>query len=267
MAEFSSVFEHIKNVLSEDDINSLKQICKKHFSQEQAIPSYVLLDYLDIPVFKKIKLLLEEKINAKLYYLNDFYIYTDNTFSASWHMDTELFTFERAINVWILLSPDSVTDPLCFMADINDKPERYYHSLKIDSDNCMFVNFTNLDSTECSLATIEQERIHTPTIQVGDILTINPKRFHKTNTSEAKHSLVIKFVYEGSNGLLSDSPMPSEFWPEVGIFTNLVNQSTDWNQVLSGLREELKTPESRKALSAGFYPEKIDLYQRMAQTL
>ena len=55
--------------------------------------------------------------------------------------------------------------------------------------------------------------------------------------------------------------------PEVGILSKLVKQNEDWDAVLDGLRGQLKTPKGRKALSAGFYPEKIDLYKRKALTL
>ncbi|WNM64008.1 hypothetical protein [Candidatus Nitrospira neomarina] len=202
-----------------------------------------------------------------MYYLNDFYIYTDDTFATGWHMDTELFTFEHALNAWILLSSDHVTDPLCFIDQLNDTPDRYYHSLKVDGDDCTFTNFSKKNKTTRSLAAIEQARLHTPTIDVGDILVINPRRFHRTNTSEAKHCLAIKFVYKGPNGLLSTTQVPSMFWPEIGIFNKLVKQTVEWDKVFEGLRGELKTPKGRKALSAGFYPEKIQLYKRMVQTL
>ena len=135
MGELATAFQHLRNVLTENYITSLKQACKRHLSQEEAIPSYTLIDSLDIPAFTKIKRTLEEQTGETLYYLNDFYIYTDDTFGASWHMDTELFTFEHALNAWILLSPNRSTDPLCFIDQLNDTPERYYHGLDIDGDD------------------------------------------------------------------------------------------------------------------------------------
>ena len=267
MAELSTAFELDKNVLDDDDIASLRQLCRQHFADEGAIPSYLLIDHLDLPAHEKITRMLESKLSAKLHYLNDFYIYTDDTFGTGWHMDTELFTFEHAVNAWILLSPDEVSDPLCFLDGINDQPDRYYHSMKQDDDCCTFSNYRSRQTMQRSLKTLENERLHTPVIELGDVLTLNPRRFHRTNTEESKHCLVIKYVYEGENGLLSAEQVPSLFWPEVGIMNKLVKSNDDWNGVVDGLRGQLTTPEGREALSAGFYPEKIKLYADMAQTL
>lgn len=266
MPELRKPFVHVQNALTEDDIAFLKSACKKHLSQEN-MPCYVLTNNLDTPACLKIKRLLEEHSNEALHYLNDFYIYTDNSFGTGWHMDTELFTFENAINAWILLSPGEVRDPLCFIDQINHSPERYYHSIKMQDDKCVFRNYCNRNEEVRPLESIEAERIHTPAIRVGDILVFNPKRFHRTNVTTAKHCLSIKFVFGGKSGLLSDMRVPALFWPEVAIFRKLVEQTDRWEDVIEGIKQALKNPKDRKALSSGFYPEQMDLYKRMVQLL
>jgi hypothetical protein len=182
-------------------------------------------------------------------------------------MDTELFTFHGAINAWVLLDPDTVSDPLAMIDLVNDRADRYFHSVRIRADDCLFVNYCTQARRTESLRAIEASATHTPEIHVGDVLAINPRRFHKTNTSTPKHSFVIKFVHEGAAGVLSEKPVPPLFWPEVELYTRLVRGSSSWDDVLDGIRRELTVPTSRKALSAGFYPEKLELYKRMASSL
>src|SRR5215510_14665660 len=113
MLEAASPFVRMQGVLNEEDIAFLKRACKSHFAQVDG-PCYTLIDDQEAPTLQKIRQLLEGHVRRPLFYLNDFYLYTDDTFATSWHMDTELFTFAHALNAWILLSPDQVVDPLCF---------------------------------------------------------------------------------------------------------------------------------------------------------
>jgi hypothetical protein len=267
MAELIPTFSLLQGALTPEDLAYLKTACQAHLKREDSIPSYVLLDRLATPVCRKIQTLIEQHTNQSLYYLNDFYFYSDNAFGAHWHMDTELFTFEDCLNAWMLLSPDEVENPLAFIGGVNDSPSNHYHNVKIDGDDCVFVNYRNMKKETSSLKRIEAEKIDTPIVKVGDILVINPKKFHKTNTTAPKHAIVIKFVVKGQKGVLSEAQVPKMFWSEIALFNDLVNKSSQWDDVLVALRQKLQTPDGRKALSAGFFPEKIDLYRKMVQTL
>ncbi len=260
-------FRLLKHVLTPDDLTYLKAACRAHLRQEDSIPSYVLLDRLDSPTCRKIVDLIKSETGQDIYYLNDFYIFSDNAFGAKWHMDTELFTFHDCLNAWILLSPHEIENPLGFLETVNDTPSNYFHSIKIDGDEGTFVNYRSGRKELRPLASIEAEKIDTPRVTAGDILLLNPKKFHKTNTTVPKHAVVLKFVIKGDEGFLSDSKVPPMFWQEIAIFTDLLKKSEKWPDFLASLREELKTPKGRKALSAGFFPEKIDLYKRMVETL
>ena len=266
MPELASPFVHVQNVLSEVDVQVLKAACKKNLT-EQGIPCYSMIDNLLSPTYLKIKQILEEHINETLYYLNDFYFFTDSSFRTGWHMDTELFTFESAINAWILLSPDEVDDPLGFMDNINDSPEHYYHSVKIEEDQCTFRQYRTRSQEVRSLKEVEAQQIHTPRIKVGDVLLLNPRRFHKTNVGTPKHCCSIKFVFEGKNGCLSGAQVPVLLWPEVGIFNKLVKHTSGWEEVITGIRQALKTDKGRKELSAGFYPDRFEFLREMVQLL
>lgn len=266
MPELTAPYLLIQNALTEEDVDFLRRACKRHLHEER-IPCYVLINDLGSPTYMKIKEALQQSIGETIYYLNDFYIYTDTTFKTNWHMDTELFALDCAINAWILLSPNSVEDPLGFIDQINDSSERSFHSVKIDGDKCTFGNYCTGDSIVSSLAAIEATQIHTPRIEIGDILVLNPKRFHKTNCNTSKHALAFKFVLKGKHGFLSRHQVNSFFWPEVDIFNRLVKAAPNWDAVVDGIRCELRSEAGRKQLSAGFYPNKFDLYRQMAATL
>jgi hypothetical protein len=267
MMETAKPFELLPKVLNHLEISEFIGCCKDLLASEGSIPSYALIDRLDSSPYKKVKSVLERHMSTQLFYLNDFYIYTDSTFGTNWHMDTELFTFAHAINAWILLSPNEVTDPLCFIDGINDSPDRYFHSMKAAGDECVFSNYSTGRMRSESLKTIEATRVRTPRIEVGDVLVINPRRFHRTNVEVPKHSIVIKFLFAGENGMLSAERVPSIFWPEVKIFSKLAREHSNWDDFIEGIRGQLKTEKGRSALSAGFYPEKIALYKRMVKTL
>ena len=267
MAEQLPTFSVLNEALSTEDLSWLKSACQAHLNREDPIPSYVLLDHLESPVCQKIQKLIEARIGQPIHYLNDFYFYSDNAFGAHWHVDTELFTFEECLNAWMLLSPDEIEAPLAFIPSVNDDPQNLFHTVKEVGEDYVFSNLSNMKKKVAPLKQIEDERVYTPRVKKGDILVINPKRFHRTNTTVPKHAIVIKFVVKGAKGYLSEAQVPKMFWKEIGIFNDLVKGSDQWDDVLSGLRQQLQTPQGRKALSAGFFPEKIDLYRKMVQAL
>lgn len=266
MPDLAAPYAHIRNALSAEDVDFLRDACKRHILKE-GIPCYALVNDLESPTFINIKAAIENLIGEPSYYLNDFYIYTDSSFKTNWHMDTELFTFERALNAWILLSPDLVEDPLGFIADINESPAQTFHSVRIQGDKCSFGNYSSGEMTVRSLAAIEAEQIHTPAISVGDILVLDPKRFHRTNTQSSKHAISFKFVLRGPNGFLSTKQVDPHFWPEVAIFNGLVKKADSWENVIDGIRRALSSEATRTELSAGFYPGKFELYRRMVVSL
>ena len=263
MPAFVTPYVHIQSGLTAGDLGVLRASCKRYLLEEE-IPCYVLVNNLELPTYRKIKASLEKCVGEPLYYLNDFYMYTDCTFKTSWHVDTELFAFDRAINAWILLSPEAVEDPLGFISGINDSPESTFHSVRIDKDQCVFGDYFTGRTAIRSSKSVEEEQIHTPRIKLGDILVLNPRRFHKTNTSVPKHAFALKFVMKGNNGFLSTAQVDPYLWPEVGIFDKLVKRAQSWEDVIDGIRRSLLSETGRKELTAGFYPDKFELYRRMA---
>lgn len=260
-------FALLEGVLSGDDLAELRGACKRAMQQPDAIPSYVLVDDLASPVFRKIHQTLESALGEQLYYLNDFYLYSDDSFGAPWHMDTELFTFASCVNAWILLSPSEIESPLTCIADINDGDDVDFHSVKIDDGDCLFTNYRTRQRMRRSLDEIERQRIDAPDVRAGDILLLDPRRFHRTRTTVPKHALVFKFLRRGPNGFTSRNQVPAMFWPEIKIFSDLVEASGEWSDVIDGIRAALRTEEGRSALSAGFFPEKMELYREQAATL
>jgi hypothetical protein len=182
-------------------------------------------------------------------------------------MDTELFTFERAINAWILLSPERVSDPVAFIDGINDAPEHCFHSVHIDGDECFFGDYHTGQMEVRSLARLETAQVHTPQVERGDILVLDPKRFHKTSTSTPKHALVLKFIMKGPQGFAATKQVDPTLWPEVGLFNELLLNADPWEGFVDGVRRMLRTEQGRKELSAGFYPEKFELYRRNIMSL
>ena len=105
MPELATPYLLLQNVLDRDDIACLLEACKARLDRD-SIPCFAMIDHQETPTFTKIVSAVTAQIGEPMNYLNDFYIYTDSTFKTNWHMDTELFTFESAINAWILLSPE-----------------------------------------------------------------------------------------------------------------------------------------------------------------
>jgi len=184
-----------------------------------------------------------------------------------WHIDTELFAFGHAVNAWVLLSPDVVDDPLGFIADINSTPDGTFHAITAKNEHYVFGNYNNGHARPLLRSTVEAAQIHTPRIRAGDILLMDPRRFHRTNTATPKHAISFKFVLKGSTGFLSANQVNPCFWPEVSIFNRLMKNTRDWDDFIDRLRLSLSTQAGRKELSAGFYPERFDLYERMAALL
>jgi hypothetical protein len=266
MFSLAAPYVHIENALSPDDLNSLRSICKCHLA-DVGDPGYVLIDHLRSSTFVKLRNILEQRIGEPLYYLNDFYIYTDRSFSTDWHIDTELFSFDRAVNAWVLLSPACVANAISLIGDINGSADCYFHGVRTVADNYVFANYCSGTRLTRLKAEIEAERIHTPTIRLGDILLIDVKRFHRTNTVRPKHAIAIKFVLKGTNGFLATDMVHPRIWPEAEIFRNLVKSSETWDNVLSGIRDKLRGREGREILNRGFLPEHFDLFRRAAKTL
>lgn len=266
MLNTSSPFVRIQGALDAGDLEYLKAACKRHLSRE-GIPCYVLIDHLESPTCVKIKACVERLMGRPVYYLNDFYMYTDESFRTDWHMDTELFTFASAVNAWILLSPDCVADPLVFVNGVNDSPDRIFHSARIEGDECLFGDHHSGRTLLLPLATLRAEQIHTPRIDVGDILVLNPQRFHRTNSHTPKHSIAIKFVMKGPDGFASADQVDPFLWPEVGLFNTLLQDAEPWERFIDGVRRMLRTEQGRKELSAGFYPQKFELYRNKVMSL
>jgi len=262
----NSPFVRIPGALAAGDVEFLKSACVRHVSTE-GIPCYVLLDHLESPVYLKIKQAIEYQLGEPLYYLNDFYMYTDGSFKTGWHMDTELFTFARAVNAWVLLSPDHVSGPLAFIDGINDSDASCFHSVQVDGDECVFGDYHTGETTVRSLSRLESAQVQTPEIDRGDILVLDPKRFHKTNTSVPKHALVLKFIFKGPRGFSAAKQVDPALWPEVGLFNELLRDADTWDNFIAGLRRMLRTEQGRKSLSAGFYPEKFDFYRQNVTSL
>lgn len=267
MAELAEPYVVLRDALDMEDIRVLREACKDRLNRD-GIPCFAMIDHQETPTYRKIVDVLTKAVGEKLNYLNDFYIYTDETFKTNWHMDTELFTFESAINAWILLSPDEVNGPLGFISDINRDTARYYHSVAIDGDDATFRNYRNGKSEKRSLAEIEANQNRTPKINLGDILVINPKLFHRTTIDAPKHAFALKFIYGAAEKkCLSSTQVPSMFWPEVKTFNDVIKAAPTWDHFVDGLRDQLKTEDGRTKLSSGFYPDKFGLYRDKVQAL
>lgn len=267
MPELRDSFVHLRGVLTEAELVFLKNSCKAQLETEN-IPCFALLNRLHASCYLKIRELVKDVTGEDVKYLNDFYMYTDSSCVAGWHMDTELYTFENAVNAWILLSPEEVAAPFGVLRGINETAsERYYHTMEITADECEFGNLCTGESESMPLAEIETRIVTAPEVSVGDVLLFNPRRFHKTMTGLPKHCHVIKFVFGNKAGCLSNQQVPAFFWPEVAIFNNLVSGEDQWDGVLDGLRRALRDEEGKRSLSAGFYPSRFPIYRKQSRFL
>jgi hypothetical protein len=252
-------FVHLQGVLSESDVVFFKSCCKRQL-KEEGIPCYGLLEELDNPVVQKVKALVEKAVQEKVNYINDFYLYSDTVHRSDWHVDTELFTFERAVNAWILLSPDEIESPLALLPNINEGEGDFYHTIKKERANCILGILTTGESLKIPRREIENNKLSAPNLSIGDILLFNPGQFHKTNTPSNKHSHIIKFLFGSKFNCLSENQVESFYWPEVSIFTDLVKGKSNWDEVLQGLKVSLKNEKERANLCAGFFPDNFPKY-------
>ena len=266
MSDLEKPYLHLKSVLNEQDISFLKESCKQQLL-EHDIPCFALINRLDHPCVQKIRNHVEKSLGKEVFYFNDFYMYTDSGVRAGWHMDTELFTFEYAINAWILLSPETIESPLRMLSGINDSDDNCYHIIRSHNGVYEFGNLSSGDSLDLTLTDIENRSFLVPELSLGDILLFNPRLFRCTNTTKPKHCHVLKFVFGGNKNALLEDPVPSYFWPEVEIFSDLVGGKESWNDVIEGLKSQLKTESGKKNLSAGFYPDKFKKYSDAVKLL
>lgn len=256
----------LSGVLDDHDIDELKNGCMDVLERDR-VPCFSLIDRLESKVVLKIKSALEARVGEPLYYLNDFYIYTDNTFKTGWHVDTELFSFDRALNAWILLSPDEVADPLGFIDGLNNTVDNYFHSVARQDDQFVFSDYHSRRKVSLTSDEVESRHLHTPLIHKGDVLAINPACFHMTNVTTPKHAVAIKFLLKSDAGFLSRKQVHPILWPEVKTFNKLVKGKNDWSEVVDGIREALKTEEGRKVLSSGFYPAQFEMYRERLRSI
>lgn len=259
MWENGATHRHVPGVLDQQDIDFLVDSCR-HQLENEHIPCFSLIDRLDASTVQKVKEAVEGEIGQEAFYLNDFYIYTDGSFKTSWHMDTELFSFHRAVNAWLLLSPDEVANPLGFIKGVNGTPDEFYHSVKVEGEDLVFSNYHTREKSLKPISEIESSQIHTPVVNKGDVLVIDPGRFHKTNVSSPKHAMAIKFVMTGDDGFLSSNQVHPLLWPEVKTFNELVKGASGWDEVMDRTRAALQTQEGRSTLSSGFFPEQFGMY-------
>lgn len=250
-------FHLLSGILTASDLDTLVDICRENLAKPDAVPCFALIDKLSNPILKKIHFAVEQCVRSRLHYLNDFYIYTKGDVQASWHMDTELFTFENSCNAWILLSPDDVASPLAIMRGLNEPQGPYYHSTEADGDTYTFTNFKTGDKKTVSARDMEANKIEAPDVRRGDILVFNPKRFHKTNILSPKHVLALKYVTGTADGFKSKEQVPGLLWPE----TRLLKTDGPWSDVLAGISDALATEKGRASLSAGNFPERTKLYR------
>ncbi len=261
-----SPFVQLHGVLDAQDIAFLTSGCM-NVLETSKVPCYSLIGQFESPTFRKIKAAIEASVGQELFYLNDFYIYTDASFKTAWHMDTELFSFHRAVNAWILLAPEDVTDPLGFIDVLNTTSENSYHSAALQDGELVFSDYHSRRKLRLAAAEVEAKKLHTPTIRRGDVLAIDPGRFHMTNVSSPKHAVSIKFLLEGEHGFLSKKQVHPVLWPEVKTFNRLVKGATDWGEVVQGIAGALKTEEGRRVLSSGFYPAQFDVYRERLRSI
>lgn len=260
-------FHLLSGLLSRDEVDYLIDLCQQNLAKPDPIPCFALIDKQDDPVLQKIQAALEAHVQSELYYLNDFYIYTNGEVQANWHMDTEAFTFENSCNAWILLSPDEVASPLAIMRGLNEPDTPYYHSAEAAGDSYTFTNYKSGEKQTVAASDMEHTKIEAPDVRRGDVLVFNPKRFHKTNIQAPKHVLALKFVAKASNGFKSTEQVPGLLWSETRLFNKLLKNSNDWSGVLAGVSEALATEKGRTSLSAGNFPERTRLYQQALDEL
>jgi len=261
----SKSFYLLRSVLDLDDIRFLKQRYKDHLAKN-LMPCYALLDFLNSNTYQKIFKAVSGSLGFFPQYLNDFFFYTNENFSTSWHVDTELYAFSCAANAWILLEPNQVDNPLAFISSVNNPGQDLYHVVEKEKDNYLFANYSEGCLLELPVETVEQEIIQTPTVQVGDLLIIDPLRFHRTNTLQPKGACAIKFLYGDFSSCLRTNQVPAIMWPEVELYNNLVASSNTWEAFQSLIKNEIQSNALSSSLVQGFYPDKFQFLATKAST-
>jgi ectoine hydroxylase-related dioxygenase (phytanoyl-CoA dioxygenase family) len=257
----------IRSALGRGEIAQLTRAVNRCMHSGPAISSFVYLEDTTNPVLAKIQAVAERALGRKLLYLNDFYLYTDGSFQANWHIDTEMFSFEQAVNVWIPLDDTVKANPIAFISGVNDRSDRYYHSISTSGSNYEFMNLVNFNEEARTIDEVEDTRIPSGDVAFGDILLLNPRRFHRTNSGSPKHAFIIKFVIPGEDGLQARQMVPPVVWPEVALFEEFMPLQHDWPIALARLRRHLSDPVSRRELTAGFFPERLELFRQKISEL
>jgi hypothetical protein len=252
--QLESPFIHIKQAFSVAEITQLKAIYADH-APSSGLPCYAFLDKFDHPLIKKLSDLIFSRLKCQPLYLNDFFFSTGDVFSTPWHVDTELFIFQYAVNAWILLEPSRIDNPLGFVAGVNEPGTQQFQSCESESDQLLFIDFTSNDILEITEEEVESRHIRTPLIEVGDLLLIDPMRFHRTNTSSPKGACVFKFVYSDTDLLLRDFHLPSAMWPEIGLYKSILDSTQGWDEFLAAIANEVFLNGSNSPLISGFYPD------------
>lgn len=114
---------------------------------------------------------------------------------------------------------------------------------------------------------VENTQIHTPKIKVGDILLLDPMRYHRTNTTDPKGACVFKFVYSDTDSLVRSDHMPAVMWPEVSLYKSLLSSQQDWESFLSKISREINKNSHKSPLISGFYPNNFEYLTRKASEL
>lgn len=264
--QLATPFVHLKSVMSPEDVKTLRKIYSEYIPSA-GIPCYAFLERQSDDIFQKIQTLVGDAIGSHAYYLNDFFFYTDTTFATPWHVDTELYIFKYAVNAWILLEPDQIENPLAFISQTNNPSQTFYHSVEKEDDLYAFVDYFHGDVEEYSVSEVEHAHVKTPQINTGDILLIDPQRFHRTNTTIPKGACVFKFVYSDETSLLRIDQVPGIMWPEVALYKDLVSKSQNWTDVLAGIRDEIRQNSIKSPLVSGFYPDQFKHLSEKASLL
>ena len=267
MPGLSNPYILLRGALSPQDIESLRRTYSSYVPSS-GLPCYAFLADQENPVLQQISAACESALSARVHYLNDFFFYTDKAFSTPWHVDTELYVFKTAVNAWILLEPDYIENPLGFISQLNNPSGPIYHSAEAEGDDLVFVNYATQELIELSNAEVESGALGTPGITAGDILLIDPQRFHRTNTSIPKGACVFKFVYSDDDCLMSTEAMPEFLWPEVPLYKRLLAASNgSWEHFLELVQKEITINDRDSALVSGFYPENFDHLSAKAKLL
>jgi len=260
-------FIHLKGVLSTEEIQSIRSIYSQHASKSQ-LPCYAFIDLLDSPIHQKISKLISDALGLAPFYLNDFFFHTSTSFSTPWHVDTELYLFKSAVNAWILLEPDQISNPLGFINEINSpSADTTYHSVETEDDTYVFVDYLNSKIEERDVSSIENDHISTPLISVGDILLLDPARFHRTNTTKPKGACIFKYIISDDSNLVRDNHLPEIMWPELSLYKRMYDPTKEWSDFLKLVKQEISTNSIKSPFISGFYPDNFPYLIKKATSL